>query len=81
MFTVRSALPAPNVFSSLLGRSVTNENSITFNLEGDSIFRNLRILTFRNITKDFSNIDLNDAEEVIKLMQANDKELRVLIKK
>ena len=52
--------------SSLLGRSVTNENSITFNLEDDSIFRNLRILTFRNTTKDFSNIDLDDAETVIK---------------
>ena len=26
--------------SSLLGRSVTNENSITFNLEEDSVFRN-----------------------------------------
>ena len=35
--------------SSLLGRSITNENSITINLEEDSIFRKLRILTFRNI--------------------------------
>jgi len=33
--------------SSLLGRSVTNENFITFNLEEDSIFRSLRIMTFR----------------------------------
>ena len=39
--------------SSLLGRSVTNENYITFNLEKDSLFRNLRIMTFRKPVKDF----------------------------
>ena len=59
--------------SSLLGRSVTNENSITFNLEDDSIFRNLRILTFRNTTKNFSNIDLDEAETVIKLIDSENK--------
>jgi lipopolysaccharide/colanic/teichoic acid biosynthesis glycosyltransferase len=59
--------------SSLLGRSVTNENSITFNLEDDSIFRNLRILTFRNTIKEFVNVDLNDTEEVIKLIDNENK--------
>ena len=44
--------------SSLLGRSVTNEKFITINLEKDSIFRNLRIATFRNCVADFSNVDL-----------------------
>tara|TARA_Y100000768_G_scaffold360166_1_gene317215 strand:- start:8275 stop:9579 length:1305 start_codon:yes stop_codon:yes gene_type:complete len=33
--------------SSLLGRSVTNETFITFNLDDSSRFRNLRIMTFR----------------------------------
>jgi lipopolysaccharide/colanic/teichoic acid biosynthesis glycosyltransferase len=59
--------------SSLIGRSVTNENSITFNLEDDSIFRNLRILTFRNTVKDFANVDLNNAEKVIKLIDTENK--------
>ena len=44
--------------SSLLGRSVTNENYITFNLEEDSIFRNLRIMTFRKNIGNFDNISL-----------------------
>ena len=59
--------------SSLLGRSVTNENALTFNLENDSIFRNLRILTFRNTIKEFVNVDLNDTEEVIKLIDNENK--------
>ena len=33
--------------SSLLGRSVTNETFVTFNLDKNSNFRNLRLLTFR----------------------------------
>ena len=63
--------------SSVLGRSVTNENSITFNLEDDSIFRNLRILTFRNTLKNFSNIDLVDSEKVIALIDAENKKNNV----
>ena len=63
--------------SSLLGRSVTNENSITFNLEDDSIFRNLRILTFRNTVKDFTNVDLDNAEKVIKLIDAENKLINI----
>jgi len=51
--------------SSLLGRSVTNENYITFNLEEDSIFRNLRIMTFRKNIGDFNAIDLKKDTEII----------------
>ena len=51
--------------SSLLGRTVTNENYISFNLEKDSGFRNLRIMTFRNSTKSIENINLDDTHEVI----------------
>jgi lipopolysaccharide/colanic/teichoic acid biosynthesis glycosyltransferase len=60
--------------SSLLGRSVTNENTLTFNLEEDSIFKELRILTFRNTLKEFSQIDLADSDEVIKLIDIENKE-------
>ena len=63
--------------SSLLGRSVTNENSITFNLEEDSIFRNLRILTFRNTLKNFRDIDLNNASKVIELIDNENKKNNV----
>ncbi|MDA8922814.1 sugar transferase [Acidimicrobiia bacterium] len=63
--------------SSLLGRSVTNENSITFNLEEDSIFRNLRILTFRNTLKNFHDIDLNNAGKVIELIDNENKKNNV----
>lgn len=63
--------------SSLLGRSVTNENSLTFNLEEDSVFRNLRILTFRKTLNDFNKVDLNSAEEIIKLIDQQNKENNV----
>ena len=63
--------------SSLLGRSVTNENSLTFNLEEDSIFRNLRILTFRKTLNDFTNINLDKSEEIIELIDEQNKENNV----
>ena len=63
--------------SSLLGRSVTNENSITFNLEEDSVFRNLRILTFRNTLKNYRDIDLNNAGKVIELIDNENKKNNV----
>jgi len=52
--------------SSLLGRSVTNENFLSLNLDADSKFRNLRIITFR---KDLGNLkigNIDDGELVIK---------------
>ena len=63
--------------SSILGRSVTNENSITFNLEEDSVFRNLRILTFRKPLKNFNGINLNDSEKVIELIDSENKKNNV----
>ena len=63
--------------SSLLGRSVTNENCITFNLEEDSIFRNLRIITFRNTLSDLKNINLSNASEVIKNIDILNKDVNI----
>ncbi len=60
--------------SSILGRSVTNENYITINLEEDSIFRNLRIMTFRNKIEDLQNINLNDSKKVIELIDSINKQ-------
>lgn len=36
------------IISNVLGRSVSNENYLSFNLESDSNFKNLRILAYRN---------------------------------
>jgi lipopolysaccharide/colanic/teichoic acid biosynthesis glycosyltransferase len=59
--------------SSVLGRSVTDENYLTFNLQDDSLFRKLRILTFRKGLKNFSSVDLNDSNEVIRLIDEVNK--------
>ena len=47
------------LLSILLGRSLFNENYISFNLDKESTLRNLRILSFRNegenVSVDFKN--------------------------
>lgn len=61
------------IVSSIFGRSVTNENYITINLEEDSAFRKLRILTFRKSIGDFKILDINNGEEVINLIDSINK--------
>jgi len=53
------------LISSIFGRSVTNERYVTFNLEDDSIFKNLRIMTFRKKINDLFLEDINDHKELI----------------
>ena len=53
------------LISSLFGRSVTNEKYITFNLEDDSIFKNLRIMTFRKKINSLHLENINSANEII----------------
>ena len=48
------------IISNLLGRSVSNENYLSFNLESDSNFKNLRILAYRN-----EKLAIKDAAENI----------------
>ena len=60
--------------SSLFGRSVTNEKYITFNLEEDSIFRNLRIMTFRKEIESIEKINLDNIDEIISKIDAINKE-------
>ena len=56
------------IISNFLGRSVSNENYISFNLEGDSNFKNLRILAYRNeklaVKVETENISETVANEV-----------------
>ncbi len=51
--------------SSLIGRPITEENYITFNLKDDSLFRQLRIMTFRKNLKDFDVKNINNSESII----------------
>ena len=53
------------LISSLFGRSVTNEKYITFNLDDDSVFKNLRIMTFRKKINSLHIENINSANEII----------------
>ena len=50
------------IISSIFGRSVTNENYITINLENDSAFNKLRILTFRKSLGNYKISNLNNSK-------------------
>ena len=51
--------------SSLLGRSITSESFLSINLDPDSNFRNLRIITFRNSLGNLEHTDLGDDVSLI----------------
>ena len=55
----------PEFLSTLLGRSVTNENYITINLDENSNFRNLRIITFRKKLDNLYHENLNNVNKII----------------
>lgn len=52
------------LLSTVLGRSLNDERFITFNLSNDSVFRNLRIMTFRKNLNNFS-LDLDNLNTLI----------------
>ena len=59
--------------SSLFGRSVTDEKYIAFNLKEDSIFRNLRIITFRKSIKNINSIDISNTNKIIQTIDEINK--------
>jgi len=63
------------LLSSLLGRPLINENYISFNLGEDSIYRNLRIMSFRknigNFVIDDPELSINKIDEVNKSNNVN----------
>ena len=60
------------LLSSLLGRSITSESFLSVNLNDDSNFRNLRIITFRNSLGNLVHNDLDDVDSLIdKIDQVN----------
>jgi len=51
--------------SSMLGRSITSESFLSINLDADSNFRNLRIITFRNSLGNLEHSNLNETSSLI----------------
>ena len=70
------------IISSFLGRPVSNENYLSFNLESDSNFKNLRILAYRNeklsVKVDIENITETVINEVNSLNKKINLNLVVL---
>ena len=63
--------------SSLLGRSLTNESFISFNLDENSKFRKLRIMTFRRNLGTFFIEENNASEEIIKIIDRENKNNKI----
>ena len=59
--------------SSLLGRNPSKETLITFNLDSDSIFSELRLLSFRNIIAKFESKKVDDFSYYSKTIEAFNK--------
>ena len=59
--------------SSVMGRSVTDENYLTINLKDDSVFRNLRIITFRKNLGNYLINNLDNSKEIIKKIDGVNK--------
>jgi len=64
------------LLSTVLGRSLNDERFITFNLSNDSVFRNLRIMTFRKNINNFS-LDLNNLNTLISDIDNLNKEEKI----
>ena len=63
--------------SSLLGRSLTNESFISFNLDENSKVRKLRIMTFRRNLGTFFIEENNASEEIIKIIDRENKNNKI----
>ena len=64
------------LLSTVLGRSLNDERFITFNLSNDSVFRNLRIMTFRKNINNFP-LDLNNLNTLISDVDSLNKEEKI----
>ena len=63
--------------SSLLGRSVTNETFITFNLDDSSRFRNLRIMTFRKNIGSFFVSEEKFENDIMNIVDSENKKKKI----
>ncbi len=67
------------LISSILGRNPSDENFLAFGLEENSIFRELRILTFRNQLKNFQYEDNFDENLIMERIEDSTKNNKVNI--
>ena len=65
------------LISSLLGRSVTGETYLSINLDKNSSFRNLRILTFRKSLSSLYSQDINNSKNIIDNIDNLNKEEKI----
>ena len=65
------------LISSLLGRSITGETYLSINLEKNSSFRNLRILTFRKSLASLYSQDISNSENIISNIDNLNKEEKI----
>ena len=61
--------------SRLLGRNPSKENYISFNLDKDSVFRELRLMKFRNNFHNYENI--HNTDEIKKIIENQNKESEI----
>ena len=59
------------------GRPMTSENALVFNLDKESTFRNLRILTFRKIIREKNGMNFQSSKEIIKEIDELNKEKEI----
>ena len=65
------------VLSSLLGRFVTNESFITFNLSEDSVFRSLIIMTFRKDHGNYKFDTKNEFNDIVEKIDSLNKKNKI----
>ena len=63
--------------SRILGRNLTEENFISFNLEEDSVFNELRLLKFRSRLKNFNSENIQNFKLIEKTIEEINKKERV----
>ena len=63
--------------SRLLGRNLTEENFISFNLEEDSVFNELRLLKFRSKLKNFKLENIEDFKLIEKKIEETNKKEQI----
>ena len=63
--------------SRLLGRNVTEENYISFNLEEDSVFNELRLLKFRSRLENFKSENIEDFKLIGKMIEETNKKEKI----
>ena len=60
-----------------MGRNVTEENYISFNLEEDSVFNELRLLKFRSRLENYKSENIEDFKLIEKRIEETNKKEKI----